>query len=69
MLEKPAAVLRCVCGRGISVELRYKCERLVIVTFFDDETTSATRGERVNKCPGCDVGLGIHRLSPRILTG
>lgn len=64
MVEELAALLRCVCGHRLSVELREKGERICNAVIFDQEPSSDTFSERVRECPGCGVGLGLHTLLP-----
>ena len=64
MVEELAALLRCVCGHGMSVELREMGERICNVVLFDNEPSSETYSERVRQCPNCGVRLGLHTLTP-----
>lgn len=62
VLEERAALVRCACGYGISVELSDEGARICNVMLFDNEPSSDSHGERVRECPGCGVGLGLHTL-------
>jgi hypothetical protein len=68
-LLREATPLLCECGHSVFCQLRRHGERLGTMAFFDDEETSAVYGERIERCPGCGVRLGIHRLVPRLSKG
>ena len=59
------AGLHCVCGHGLSYELRREGERLGTFSIFDDEPASESCGERICECPSCGEQLGLHRLMVR----
>src|ERR687898_535598 len=48
-----AADLLSGCSYKVRCEVMRHGERLGELTFFDDEETSVTQGERVRYCPGC----------------
>ena len=56
------AMLRCECGHAILCEVQPEGERIGFLAFFDDEPTSATRGQRVENCPSCGEQLGLPAL-------
>ena len=63
---KLKAGLRCVCGHGLSYELRREGERLGTFSIFDDEPTSETCCQRICECPTTSgEHLGLHRLMAR----
>jgi hypothetical protein len=66
-MQVEAVTLRCPCGHAILCEVRRLVERVGIVAFFDDESTSETYGERVRSCPGCGEQLEFHTLLLRNL--
>ena len=58
-MQEETVALRCVCGYRISCQARSKGEHIGFLTFFDNEPTSETYGQRVENCPGCGEQLGL----------
>lgn len=54
--------LLCKCSYKVRCEIMRHGEQLGELTFFDDEETSVTQGERVWHCPGCRSRLGFLSL-------
>jgi hypothetical protein len=52
----------CVCGYKVRCGVVQYGDQLGGLVFFDDETTSRTRGEKVSQCPGCDSRLDLPGL-------
>ena len=59
--ERSEAAYRvsCACGHKVCCEVVSYGDGLAMLVFFDDEETSATRGERVLLCPGCHSRLSL----------
>lgn len=51
--------LSCGCGYKVRCEVVSYGDGLAVLEFFDDEETSATRDEKVWRCPGCQSRLGL----------
>ena len=66
-MQEEAVTLRCPCGYAILCEARRLVERMGTVTFFDDEPSSETYGERIESCPGCGEHLKFLTLLLRNL--
>lgn len=57
--------LLCKCSYKVRCEVMSYGERLGVLTFFDDEETSSTQGERVWNCPGCHSILRLQDLQSK----
>jgi hypothetical protein len=64
-LFEVVGLVSCPCGHGIFCRIVREGERLGTVVFFDDEVTSETHGERIERCARCGQKLELHRLLPR----
>jgi DNA-directed RNA polymerase subunit RPC12/RpoP len=53
------ARLHCVCGHRILCKVTSGGEHIGSVAFFDDEETSETYGQQVERCPDCGELLGL----------
>jgi len=60
----PSCSLSCTCDHKVRCEVMRHGDGLGEIVFFDDEQTSATLGERVGYCPGCQERLSIANLRP-----
>jgi hypothetical protein len=63
VVKEMASALRCVCGYQILCEVIREGERLGFLAFFDDESVSSTRSNRLKNCPSCGQPLGLLMLS------
>ena len=53
--------LVCACTHRLFLSWSARGERLGFLRFFDDEPKSATYGQRIQDCPGCER-LGLPAL-------
>ena len=53
------AALRCECGHGIFCKVGSEGEHIGFLAFFDNESSSETYGQQVERCPNCGEQLGL----------
>jgi hypothetical protein len=58
--------LFCECGYKVRCEVIRHGQQLGQLTFFDDEEASATRGEQIWYCPGCQNRLDLLSFRPLV---
>jgi hypothetical protein len=57
--SQPSYRLSCRCTYKVRCEVASYGDGLAMLEYFDDEEASATRGERVWRCPGCHSLLSL----------